>query len=115
MDLYRSRIYGFGARSNMPLGRHRLLHLGVRAFCAPLQLEASKRQAAEAEANLRASTEKELREARQAAAEVQAKAERDLEETRQASAGGTRDLAERAKRREEVRPSWWIRGRVQRV
>lgn len=55
------------------------------------------------EAGLRTSMKKAVQEARQAAEELRAKAERDLEETRQASAGGTRELTERAKRREEVR------------
>lgn len=73
-------------------------------FCsAPPQLEESKQQASEAEASLRATTEERLREAGRAAEEARARAERDLEEIRRASAGGTRELTERAKRREEVR------------
>lgn len=74
-----------------------------RAYSVPLQLELSKQQAAETEADLRASTQKELHDARLAAAELQAKVQRDIEETRQASAGGARELTERAERREEVR------------
>lgn len=84
------------------LGRHGLPHLLVTPFPAPFQLELSRQHAAEAEADLRARMEQGLREARLAAEEARAKAERDLEETRQASAGGTRELTERAERREEV-------------
>lgn len=70
--------------------------------CQPWQLETLKRQAVAAEAALRASMEKELQETREAAHRAKVEAEKELKDIRQASAGGTRELTERAKRREEV-------------
>ncbi|CAN0136347.1 unnamed protein product, partial [Scytosiphon promiscuus] len=65
------------------------------------QLELQKQQAAAAQASLRASLERELQDSRQAASEAKVRADKDLEESRQAAAGGTKELTERAKRREE--------------
>ena len=43
-----------------------------------------------------------MRATREAASDAKAKAEKELEEIKRASAGGTKELTERAERREEV-------------
>ena len=67
-----------------------------------VQLALFKERAATAEASLRASMGDELRAARESASDAKAKAEKELEEIKRASAGGEKELTERAARREEV-------------
>lgn len=66
-------------------------------------MEQSHQQAATAEASLRASFAAELLDAREAASKAEAEAAKELEGIQRASAGGTRELTERAALREEVR------------
>lgn len=65
-------------------------------------MEATKKQAATQETNLRVTMERELLEMREAMAKVKLEAERAIEETKKASVGGAREQSERAKRREDV-------------
>lgn len=78
---------------------------GVSTFTPPpssLQLASFKQRAAAEEASLRASMGDELRAVREAASDAKAKAEKELEETKRVSAGGTKELTERAEKREKV-------------